>query len=73
MTDDGGSVTIFSDYVDIAISNAPLTAPAQTAIDTTEAAGYPLPVFAAPVFSGVVATFDDANPTGPLSDFDDHN
>ncbi len=69
MTDDGGSVTIFSDYVAIAMSDAPLTAPAQTAINTTEAAGYPLPVFAAPVFSGVVATFDDTNPTGPLSDF----
>ena len=67
MTDDGGSTTTISGSAIIA--DAPLVAPAQTAINTTEAAIYPVPVFAAPVFSGVVATFDDDNPTAPLSDF----
>ncbi len=61
VTDDGGSTTTISGSAIIA--DAPLAVPAQTPINTTEAATYPVPVFAAPVFSGVVAAFDDDNPT----------
>ena len=51
VTDDGGSVTIFGGSA--VIADAPLSpSPTQPAINTTEAAIYPFPVFAAPVFSG---------------------
>jgi Bacterial Ig-like domain len=46
-----------------------VTAATQPTVDTTEAAIYPLPVFALPVFSGPVGEFTDDNPKGPLSDF----
>ena len=49
VTDDGGSVTIFSGSAIIA--DAKLSFPPQTAINTTEAALFPVPVFAPPVFS----------------------
>jgi len=64
VTDDGGSVTVISPHASIA--DAALTAPAQTPINTTEAAIYPLPVFAPPIFSGQVATFTDGNPLATL-------
>jgi len=51
------------------VADAVLTAPAQTAITTTEAALYPVPVYAPPVFSGAVATYTDANPISTIADF----
>ena len=68
VTDDGGSATVISDTAIIA--DAALTAAAtQPTVSTTEAAIYPVPVFALPVFSGPVAVFTDANPAAPASDF----
>jgi hypothetical protein len=67
VTDDGGSTTVISDTAIIA--DAALVAPAQSPISTTEAALFPVPVFAPPVFSGAVATFTDLNPAAPATDF----
>ena len=51
------------------IADAALAFPPQQPINTIEAAIYPVPVFAPPLFSGPVAYFTDADPTAPLSDF----
>ena len=68
VTDDGGSVTIFSGSAIIA--DAPLTPSAtQPAVNTTEASIFPVPVFAPPLFHGPVASFTDANPTRRSADF----
>ncbi len=68
MTDVGGSVTTLSGSAIIA--DAPLTPSAtQPAVNTTEASIFPIPEFAPPLFHGPVASFTDANPTAPLSDF----
>jgi hypothetical protein len=68
VTDDGGSVTIFGGSA--VIADAPLSpSPTQPTVDTVEASLFPVPVYAPPVFSGAVASFTDANPTAPLSDF----
>ena len=73
VTDDGGAVTIISGSAVISgtavIPDATMTAPPQTAINTREAATYPVPVFAPPVFRGVVATFTDSSPTAPVGEF----
>ena len=66
-TDEGGSTTIAHSQATVA--DALLTAPAQTAISTTEAASFPVPVFGAPVFTGAVGTFTDANSAGAIDDF----
>ena len=66
----GTSTYAASDSSLAVIADADLVAAAtQPTVDTTEAAIYPLPVFAPPVFSGPVGEFTDDNPTGPLSDF----
>jgi len=73
VTDDGGAVTIFGGSAIIA--DAALTAPAQTPINTTEAAIFPVPVFAPPVFNSStppvtpVAIFNDGNPLATIADF----
>ena len=52
------------------IADAPLTAsPTQPTVSTTEASSFPVPVFGSPLFIGRVASFTDADPTAPLSDF----
>ncbi len=66
VTDDGGSVTIFSGSA--VIADASLV-PVPTTISTVESPIYPVPVFGAPIFKGPVANFTDANPNAPLSDF----
>ena len=66
-TDDGGSTSIAHSEADVA--DALLTAPAQTAISTTESPIFPVPVFGAPIFTGAVGVFDDANPVGTVDDF----
>ena len=68
VTDDGGSVTVFSGSAIIADADLVPT-PTQPIVTTTEAVIYPVPVFSPPLFKGPVATFLDDNPTGPLSDF----
>ena len=68
VSDDGGATTVISGSA--VIADAPLTAAAtQPTVSTTEAAIFPVPVFALPVFSGPVAVFTDANPAAPASDF----
>jgi hypothetical protein len=68
VTDVGGSVTIISGSAIIA--DAALTASVtQPTVSTTEASIFPVPVFAPPLFNDPVASFTDANPTAPLSDF----
>jgi hypothetical protein len=72
VTDDGGATTVISGSA--VIADAPLSFPTQTPITTTEAALFPVPVFDPPVFSSFVsnqpvATFNDANPTAPITDF----
>jgi Bacterial Ig-like domain len=59
----------------IAISNeivadADLAAAAtQPIVNTTESPIYPIPEFAKPIFTGEVASFNDANPMAPLTDY----
>jgi Bacterial Ig-like domain len=72
VTDDGGSTTVISGTAIIA--DALLAAPAQNAINTTESAIFPVPVFGTPVFSSFtsnvpVATFTDGNPLATTADF----
>ena len=68
VTDDGGSVTIFSGSAIVA--DAALTPnPTQPPVNTTEASLFTVPVFAPPVFKGQVAAFIDANPGATISDF----
>jgi hypothetical protein len=67
VTDDGGATTVFSSYANI--SDAPLTAAVVNGVFTTESPVYPVPEFGAPIFTGTVGAFTDANPTAPLSDF----
>jgi PKD repeat protein len=67
VTDDGGSATTIGGSAIVA--DADLAAPAQTPISTTEAALFPVPVFAPPIFSGAVATFTDSNATSTVADF----
>ncbi len=64
VTDDGGSVTIFSGsaiVADAALSPALI----QPTVNTVEATIFPVPVFSPPLFNGPVATFSDANPLPP--------
>ncbi len=64
VTDDGGSVTIFSGSA--FINDAPLSPAAiQPTVNTVEASIFPVPVFSPPLFNGPVATFSDANPSPP--------
>ena len=51
------------------VADAALSAPAGQSITTTEAAIYPIPVLAPPIFNGVVATFTDANPKATVADY----
>jgi hypothetical protein len=65
VTDDGGSVTIFSGSAIVA--DAPLSPSAtQPTVDTAEPTIFPVPVFSPPLFSGPVASFTDANPAPPV-------
>jgi large repetitive protein len=67
-TEAGGGTTIA--HSQATVTDALLTAPAvQTAISTTEATTFSVPVFGAPVFTGSVGTFSDANPAGAIDDF----
>lgn len=66
-TDVGGSTTIAHSEADVA--DAKLTAPTQTAINTTESPIFPVPVFGAPIFTGAVGSFNDLNPGGDVEDF----
>jgi hypothetical protein len=75
VNDDGGAVTIFSGAA--VIADAALSPSAtQPNVNTAEASLFPVPVFGKPGtgdpsqgFVGPVASFTDANPTAPLSDF----
>ncbi len=68
VTDDGGAVTIFGGSAIVA--DAPLSPSAtQPTVNTIEAALFPVPVFAPPVFKGPVASFTDGDPTSTISDF----
>jgi PKD repeat protein len=68
VTDDGGSITIISGAA--VIADAALTSSAtQPTVSTTEAALFPVPVFAPPVFKGAVANFSDANLGATVADF----
>jgi len=66
--DDGGQSTTFSGSAVIADADL-IAAGTQPTVSTTEAAIYPLPEFALPVFSGPVGVFSDLNPAAPASDF----
>ena len=64
VTDVGGATTVISGSA--VIVDAPLTATTpQPTVNTTEAALFPVPVFAPPVFSGPVGEFTDGNPLPP--------
>ena len=65
--DAGGSTTIAHSQATVA--DALLSGPVQIPINTTEAASFPVPVFGAPVFTGAVGTFADANAAGAIDDF----
>jgi hypothetical protein len=68
VTDAGGSNAIISSTA--LISDAPLTAsPTQPTVLTIEAGFFPVPQFGSPLFNGEVASFTDANPKAPVSDF----
>jgi hypothetical protein len=67
VSDAGGASTVIASTA--LIADAPLAFPPQQPIRTTEAAIYPVPILAPPLFSGAVAYFTDANPTAPVSDF----
>jgi len=70
VTDDGGAETTVDGSAIIA--DAKLSYSAQKPINQDEPTIFPLPVFAPPAFNpadGPVATFTDANPTAPVSDF----
>jgi hypothetical protein len=70
VTDDGGSVTIFSGTAVIAEAALSLSPGPQPLVNTTEAAIFPVPQFGKPVFyNTAVASFTDANPTAPVGDF----
>ena len=75
VTDDGGAVTIFSGAAVIADASLSPSG-TQPNVSTTEASLFPIPVFGKPGtgvpsqgFAGPVASFTDANPAAPLSDF----
>ncbi|WP_422932153.1 beta strand repeat-containing protein [Singulisphaera sp. PoT] len=65
--DTGGSRTTATSLVHVA--DAPLTAGPAVPINTIESPIYPVPVFGAPIFNGLVGTFSDANVNAPASDF----
>ena len=67
VSDAGGAITVISSTA--LIADALLAFPPQQPISTIEAAIYPVPVFAPPLFSGPVAYFTDADPTAPVTDF----
>jgi hypothetical protein len=72
VTDDGGATSVISGSA--VIADAALSFPTQTPTTTTEAALFPVPIFDPPVFSSFksnqpVATFNDANPSAPITDF----
>ena len=70
VTDDGGSVTIISGSAIIADAALTALTPAnQPVVNTTEAALFPVPVFAPPLFRGPVAAFNDGNPISTIADF----
>jgi len=69
VTDDGGQTATISDSA--IITDAPLTTTAitQPAVNTVEASVFPIPEFGKQLFTGYVATFNDTNPVGTVSDF----
>ena len=69
VTDDGGAVTIFSGAA--VIADAVLTpSPLQPDVTVTETGVFPVPQFGKPTFfRQPVASFTDANPAAPISDF----
>jgi hypothetical protein len=74
VTDSSGTTPITVTGASTAtIADAPLTASAtQPTVSQDEPTSFPLPVFAPPAItpaSGPIATFTDANPTAPVSDF----
>jgi hypothetical protein len=69
VTDDGGSTTVFGDFASVADAPLNVTGLTQPTVNVLQAPIYPIPEFAPPVFSGLVAIYNDTNPTGPLSDF----
>jgi hypothetical protein len=68
VTDDGGSATTVGGSAIVADADLAPSA-TQPTVSTTEAALFPVPVFAPPVFSGAVATFTDGNPISTVADF----
>jgi large repetitive protein len=68
ITDSGGSKASANGTATIA--DAPLTAAAtQPTVSTTASSVYPIPEFGAPVFTGLVAEFTDANPKATISEY----
>ncbi len=66
--DEGGSEAIAHGEADVADARL---APSQLQpiVVTTESPIFPVPEFGAPIFTGQVAAFTDANPLAPVSDF----
>ncbi len=69
VTDSGGSVTMISGSAVIADAPLNTTGLTQPTVTTTASTVFPIPEFGAPVFTGLVATFNDTNPTAPISDY----
>ncbi len=70
VADDGGSTAIL--HGEATIKDAPLTSSptgTQPVVNTTESPIFPVPEFGAPIFTGPVGSFTDADPTSPVSDF----
>ena len=69
VTNVGGAATDISSTAIISDALLNTSALIQPTVSTTESAVYPVPEFGAPVFTGLVATFADVNPSATISDY----
>jgi hypothetical protein len=67
VTNVGGASTVLASTATIA--DAPLVVGTNPTVTTTQSAVYPIPEFAAPLFTGLVATFTDVNPVAIPGEF----
>ncbi len=67
--DTGGSATVANGEADVADAPLTTTGITQPTVTTDEAVIYPIPEFGTPLFTGSVASFNDTNPLGTVSDF----